>query len=155
MTKLLSYSLLLLLVTLTAFNVWAENKDCPSEIISLTSKEIETPVEVLALQLRPLTKCELYVEADAWFIHLKAKIVDISTAEIALIYEKDQISATKDVNNAIEDIGSSDIQENIKRGEEVREALTKIKDAEQKSADVIFQTAVKDAIQEVKMKKKI
>jgi small conductance mechanosensitive channel len=149
MTKLSGYSLLLLLIILNPLNAWADNKDCPSTIISKTSKEIETPVEVLALQLKPLTKCELHIEADAWFIHLKAKVVDISTAEIALIYEKDQISATKDVNNAIEDISSSDIQEKQNIGEEVREALTKAKDAEQKSADVTIQTAIKDALQEV------
>ena len=149
MTKLSGYSLFLLLIILNPFNAWAENKDCPTATTSQTSKYIETPVEVLALQLKPLTKCELHIEADAWFIHLKAKVVDISTAEIALIYEKDQISATKDVNNAIEDIGSSDIQEKQKIGEEVREALTKAKDAEQKSADVTIQTAIKDALQEV------
>jgi small conductance mechanosensitive channel len=154
MKNLIAYGVFLLIVISNPINAWAESEGCPSETKSHTSAEINTPVEVLALQLRPLTKCELQAEADAWFIHLKAKVAEISTTEIAMIYEKEQITATKDVNKAIGDIDDNDDDEAKKKEEEqVQEALKKAEEAEQKSADVTIQKAITDAVEEVKEKK--
>lgn len=152
MKNLIIYGVFLLLVISSPIRAWAENEGCSSDIGSHTSAEIETPVAVLALQLRPLTKCELRAEAEAWFVHLRAKVAEISTAEIAMIYEKDQITATQEVKKAkgdISDIGDSDEYEAKKKAEEVEEALKKVKEAEQKSTDETIQKAIIDAIEEV------
>ncbi|MFT4941827.1 MAG: small conductance mechanosensitive channel [Paraglaciecola sp.] len=150
MKNLVAYGVFLLIGISNPIRAWAQHEGCSSEIGSQTSAEIETPVAVLALQLRPLTKCELLAEADAWFMHLKAKVAEISIAEIAMIYEKEQITATQDLKNAIGDIDYGNNNAAKKKGEEVQEALIKAKEAEQKTADLAIQRAITDAVEEVK-----
>jgi len=155
MKNLITYTIFLLIVISNPISAWAESEGCPSEIKSQTSSEIDTPLAVLALQLRPLTKCELLTEADAWFIHLKRKVAEISTAEIAIIYEKEQIAATKHVEKAIEDINDTEDDEAKNKEDEVQEALKKENEAYLKTADVMIQKAITDSVQEVNGEQRI
>ena len=49
-----------------------------------TTGDPKVPVDHLELRLRPLTKEELVVEADAWLDFVKAKQVEISEAKVAV-----------------------------------------------------------------------
>ncbi|MBK9118089.1 MAG: mechanosensitive ion channel [Phycisphaerales bacterium] len=61
-----------------------------------TNADPAIPIEDLRLLLKPLTKAELAVEADAWRDLLKAKVAEISVAEIALRQANREARATRD-----------------------------------------------------------
>ena len=50
----------------------------------VTTEEPSISVDELALLIQPLTTDELFVEADAWLALLKAKVTELSQAEIAI-----------------------------------------------------------------------
>ena len=77
----------LLMLSNTAFAA----DDCPSDIKAITNDDAKVPVEVLTLRVKPLTKCELEAEAKAWLLLLKQKVEEISNAEVAAIYKKQEI----------------------------------------------------------------
>ncbi|WP_152052415.1 mechanosensitive ion channel family protein [Tautonia marina] len=56
-----------------------------------TTADPEIPVDQLELLLQPLTKDELVVEADAWRDLLKQKVSQISSAEIAVKRQNEQV----------------------------------------------------------------
>ena len=124
--------------------------DCPSDIKAVTNKDADVPVDVLAYRVQPLTKCELEVEAQAWILLLKEKVTDISNAEVAAIYKKDEIKKAEEVEEALEDVKQAkegtDREETKEAAAEVKEALKEAKDAEKKSAqDKTLQKAVEAA----------
>ncbi len=87
----LSWKLWMVVVLLTISN-GAFAADCPADIKAVTSKDMNISVEVLAYHVKPLTKCELEVEAQAWLLLLKKKVTEISSAQVAAIYETDEIN---------------------------------------------------------------
>ncbi len=56
--SLLMWSLSALLIAPVVFAA-----DCPSSIKSVTAKDANIAVEILAFRVKPLTKCELEIEA--------------------------------------------------------------------------------------------
>jgi small conductance mechanosensitive channel len=70
--------------------------DCPTDIVAVTSADPDVPVEVLAYRVKPLTKCELEVEAQAWLLLLKKKVTEISDASVAAIYKREEIENSKE-----------------------------------------------------------
>lgn len=129
--------------------------DCPSDIKAVTDKEAEVPVEILAHQVKPLTKCELEAEAQAWILLLQEKVVEISNAEVAAIYKKEEIEKAEQVEDALEDVKEAkqdtDSEETKEATEEAKEALKEAKEVEKKLAqDKTLQEAVKAATSKAK-----
>ena len=99
--------------------------DCPSDIKAVTDTDVTVPVGVLSHRVKPLTKCELEAEAQAWLLLLQEKATEISSAEIAAIYKKDEIKKAKEVEDALEDV--QEAKEEADR-EETREATQEAKE---------------------------
>jgi small conductance mechanosensitive channel len=127
--------------------------DCPSDIKAVTNTDVEVPVEVLEFRVKPLTKCELEAEAQAWLLLLQAKVAEISNAEIAAIYKKEEIKKAKEVEDALEDVEEAkeeaDREETKEAAQEAKQALKEAKEAEKKATR---DTAVQDAIEAAKSK---
>jgi small conductance mechanosensitive channel len=99
--------------------------DCPTDIAAVTNKDANISVEELAYRVKPLTKCELEVEAQAWLLLLKKKVTEISSVRVAALYKE------KEIENVKNNPGN--------------------KEAEQKSVqDALVQKAIKAAEVEVK-----
>ncbi len=96
------FSLLLIALLLLPATIFAA--DCPADIKATTTSDPEVATAVLEYQLKPLTKCELEVEAQAWLLLLKQKVAEISTAKIAAIITKDEIKKEKAVEVAIKKV---------------------------------------------------
>lgn len=137
----------LLLFVLSSTAVLAAD-ECPTGIKAQTSNNPEIPVLELELRLKPLTRCELKAEAEAWLLVLKDKVTEISNAEIAVQYKKEELKTAKKVEKALEDIKEaevkSDQQDKQEATEEAREALKEAKEAEKKATK---EKAVKEAIE--------
>jgi len=68
---------------------------------AVTVADPEIPKDELELRLKPLTRDQLKVEADAWLRLLQAKVKEISTAEIAAKYKKKELAGADDVKDAL------------------------------------------------------
>ncbi len=124
--------------------------DCPADIKATTNKDATVSVEVLTHMVKPLTKCELEAEAAAWVLVLQAKVAEISNAEVAAIYKKDEIKKAEEVEDALEDVKEAtqeaDQEETKEASAEAKEALAEAKEAESKLAeDKALQEAVNAA----------
>jgi small conductance mechanosensitive channel len=157
-------ALVLIMISKSAFAA-----DCPADIKAVTSEDPNVFEEVLAYQVKPLTKCELDVEAQAWLLLLQGKVAEISSAQVAAIYKKEEIKKAKEVEATLEDVkeateDAKEVKEDAEQ-EKVKEAAEKVKEAakdakealqeakevEKKSSqDVSVQKAIKDA--EIKAK---
>jgi len=67
---------------------------------AVSTRDPGIPLDQLELLLRPLTKTELVIEADAWLQILKAKVKQISDAEIAVKKKNEQIAKAEEVVDA-------------------------------------------------------
>ena len=112
---------LLLLLPATIFAA-----DCSTDIKATTTAKPQVAVDVLGYQLKPLTKCNLEVEAQAWLLLLQQKVAEISTAEIAIIITKDEIKKEHAVDAAIEK--AEQVNQNADNGA-VKKADIKANDA--------------------------
>ncbi|MCG6938343.1 MAG: mechanosensitive ion channel [Gammaproteobacteria bacterium] len=124
--------------------------DCPSDIKAVTDNDPKVAVKVLAYQVKPLTKCELEAEARAWLLLLKGKVEEISNAEIAALYKKEEIKKTEDVEEALEEVKKAeedaDREQTKEAAIEAKAALKEAKQAEKKLArDRTLQKAVEAA----------
>ncbi len=127
--------------------------DCPADIKAVTSSDAEVPAEVLAHRVTPLTKCELEAEAQAWLLLLQDKVKEISDAEVAALYKKEEIKNAEDVEDALEEVQEAkdegDLEGTKEATQEIREALQEAEEAEEKATQ---DTAVQDAIEAAKSK---
>jgi small conductance mechanosensitive channel len=124
--------------------------DCPSDIKAVTSSDVTVPVDVLSHRVKPLTKCELEAEAQAWLLLLQEKVTEISNAEVAAIYKKEEIKKARKVEKALEDVKEAkeeaDSEESREAADEAKAALEEAKEVEKKSnQDVSVQKAIKAA----------
>ncbi len=124
--------------------------DCASDIKAITDKDASVSVEVLSYQLKPLTKCELQVEAQAWLGLLQGKVVEISNAQIAAIYKEAEIDAVEEVAEALEEVKESkentDKQDKLEASADAKTAIKEAKVAASKLAEnQILQQAIADA----------
>jgi len=124
--------------------------DCSSGIKAVTNEDATVRIEVLDYRVKPLTKCELEAEAQAWLLLLKEKITDISNAEVAAIYKKEEIKIAEKVEGALEDVQEakkdSDREEAKEASQEAKEALKEAKEAEKKLAhDATLQREIEAA----------
>ncbi len=124
--------------------------ECPTDIKAVTSKDVNIPVEVLAYRVKPLTKCELEVEAQAWLLLLKEKVTEISNAKIAAIYKSEEIDKEEDVQKilaaAAKEKKGADSSAAIEADKKAKAALLAEKKIEQKSIrNASIQKAIKAA----------
>ena len=124
--------------------------DCPKDIKAVTAKDADVSVEVLEFLVKPLTKCELEAEAQAWLALLQAKVTEISEAEIAALYKKEELKKAEEVESTLEDVKQAreehDREAEKESAEQAKAVLKEKKEAEKKSAqDVLVQKAIKDA----------
>ena len=124
--------------------------DCPDNIKAVTNTDAKVHVGILAHRVKPLTKCELETEAQAWLLVLQEKVLEISNSEVAAIYKTEEIKKAKDVEATLEDVKEAkedtDREEAIEAAEEAKEALKQAKEVEKKTAqDASVQKAIKDA----------
>ncbi len=78
------------------------NKEESSSPEAATIHKINIPVDELELLVKPLTKDELLIEADAWLGLLKTKVEEVSVAEIAIKQKNREIEKAKEVQKEIE-----------------------------------------------------
>jgi len=90
----------LLIVGMSGNGLFAESK----AESAVTTDNPEIPVDELELRLNPLTRSELVVEADGWLKLLQAKVQEISTAEIGVMYQREELAMADDVQETIEDL---------------------------------------------------
>jgi small conductance mechanosensitive channel len=118
---------------------------------AVTTENPAIPVDELALLVKPLTLSELETEAAAWMELVKAKVKEISNAEIAikrknrqLDQEKDAVTALEDAQAALEKAeeaqkaatpGSPEAEEAAKRVEEAKESLAKAQESVAEATD--------------------
>ena len=98
--------------------VYAEEKtkqEPPPEPVTISDPAI--PVDELELLVKPLTADELFVEADAWLGLLKAKVAEISQAEI-------------EVKKKHKEIKQSEVKQSI---DEAKQALNEVEKKEAKA----------------------
>lgn len=112
-------------------------KDCPTDIKPVTNDDPKVPVDVLAQRVKPLTKCELEVEAQAWLLLLKAKVTEISNAEVAVIYKKEEKKKAEDAAAALKEAQEAKQKgANVKAvketAKEAKEAVKQAKEVEKK-----------------------
>jgi len=148
--KYAAWHWLLPAVLFTIMSNLAFAADCPSDIKAVTSSDVKVPVGVLSHRVKPLTKCELEAEAQAWLLLLQEKVAEISNAEVAAIYKKEEIKKAKKVEKALDDIKEAkedaDVKETREATEDAKEALKEAKEIEKKSVqDASVQKAIKAA----------
>ncbi|MEE4605494.1 MAG: hypothetical protein V2J65_29720, partial [Desulfobacteraceae bacterium] len=91
---LMSFCFFMLFVTSTPLCAEEKAKQKPPpEPVTIADASI--PVDELELLVKPLTTDELFVEADAWLGLLKAKVAEISQAEIAVKRKDKAIKQTE------------------------------------------------------------
>ncbi len=140
---------LIILIFFIQLNV-AIAVECSSSLKAVTHKDDNISVEVLTYKLKPLTKCELEIEANAWLNLLKHKVSAISNTRVAAIYKVKEITAAEDVEEALEEVNEAkkdkDKEEKIESAKDAKEALKEKKAAEKKlSQDKSLQKAVEAA----------
>jgi small conductance mechanosensitive channel len=101
--------ILLLTIGMSGGGLFAESKSesvvtTDNSESAVTTDNPEIPVDELSLRLNPLTRAELVVEADGWLQLLQAKAQEISTAEIGVKYQREELAMADEVKEAIEDV---------------------------------------------------
>lgn len=142
-------------ISLIILSTSALAADCPKDIKAVTIDDSTVPLEVLALRVDPLTKCELEAEAQAWVLLLQEKIKEISNAKIAAFYKKQEIKKAKVVEATLEDIKvakeGADSDKVKVADKEVIEAQKEAQAVEKKSTqDTSVQKAIADATSKAK-----
>jgi len=142
-------------VALATLSSAALAADCPTGIKAVTNTDVKVPLEILSHQVKPLTKCELEAEAQAWLLLLKKKVKEISNAEVAAIYKKEELKKAQEAEASLEDAekakeaGTEAAQEAASKA---KQAQKEAKEAETRSSrDTSVQEAIKAA--ELKAKK--
>jgi len=140
---------LFLALVLLLSNVVLAGDECPTDIRAQTTTNTEIPVGELELRLKPLTRCELEAEANAWLLVLKDKVTEISNAEIAVQYKSEELKKAKQAEAALEDVQEAreyhDQEEVKEASEEAKAALKEAQEAEQKASS---EASVKEVVEE-------
>jgi len=126
--------------------------DCPSDIKAVTDTDVKMPLEVLSHRVKPLTKCELEAEARAWLLLLKKKVTEISNAEVAAIYKKQEIKKAVEAESTLEDVKKATEAEPEAAQEAARKAELALKEAKDAAAKSSRDASVQEAIKAVERK---
>ena len=153
--NLIVHWLLTSVIVLVVVSTSAIAADCPKDMKAVMIDDATVPVAVLALRVNPLTKCELEAEANAWLLLLQEKAVEISNAEVAAFYKKEEIKKAKAMEAKLADVKEAkegDDGEQVKvANKEAKAAQQEAKEVEKKSdQDVSVQKAIADATSKAK-----
>lgn len=149
----------------------ADSSAASTEAIS--TKDVEIPVDELKLLIKPLTLAELEIEAVAWLALVKAKVREISDAEIAIKRKNRQVQQQEEAVKALEEAkgkleeaeelqktakeGSPEYEEAAKKVEEARESLEKaqaaVGEASEAKEKIEGDESVKKAVEAAEEKK--
>jgi small conductance mechanosensitive channel len=128
------------------------NENSSDSYVSVTTGDINIPLDQLQWLVKPLTKEELNLEAEAWQSILKQKVKEISAAEISVKRQNEQIDKSKDVADA-----AKEAKEAAKEAEEIQQKAADQGDAAtaEKAAEVAEEALkkveeTKKAVDEVK-----
>ena len=138
------HSLVYLALSLILLSKGVLAADCPTAIQAVTSEDAKIDVKVLQYRVKPLTKCELEAEAQAWLLLLKQKVTEISNAEVAAFYKKEEIDKAKKVEAALEDV--KNIEKDADR-EEAKEASLKAKESLKEAKEAEKKISQNDTLQ--------
>ena len=97
------YLLIILFLTL-GLNTVADSAEKETEKAAITTGDPDIPSDELALLLRPLTRSELETETQGWLNLLKAKITEISEAEIGAKYKRTELQYADDMQAALDEV---------------------------------------------------
>ncbi|MGB7947224.1 MAG: mechanosensitive ion channel domain-containing protein, partial [Candidatus Binatia bacterium] len=118
----------------------------------VTTGEPTIPVDELELMVEPLTADELVVEADAWLALLKAKVAEVSKAEIAIKRKNRAIEQAEEIKDsvgeakeALKEVKNSTVTAQTVRSPEAAEDATKAAKEAQKAVDKVADTVQKAA----------
>ena len=111
---------------------------------AVTTADPGVPVDELELRLKPLTREQLKVEADGWLLLLQAKVREISTAEIAAKYKKQELAKADEVKSALESVNKAEKQAADGASDKAAEDLEKAKQEYQRSVDEARAAASKE-----------
>lgn len=78
---------------------------------AVTASDAKIPIENLKLLVKPLTKEELVVEADAWRDELKMKVQEIAERQIAVKEEQEKVETEEEVEAAESDGATESLNE--------------------------------------------
>ena len=110
----------------------APPEKAPSAPAAVTTSDPSVPSDYLALLLDPLTRDELLVEATAWRDLLRAKVQEISDAEIATRRKNEEIAkAAEEKAEAARNEGGEKqeaVEEKTEEKQDVLKALTKLRE---------------------------
>ena len=140
----------LLFIAIILIPVNTVAKDCPDNIKAVTAGDAGVPEAVLTHRVKPLTRCELEAEAQAWLLLLQDKVAEISNAKVAAFYKKEEIKKTEKAEKALEEVQEArekaDSEEAKEATEEAKAALKEAQETEKKSVqDRAVQQAIKAA----------
>ena len=141
---------MLVLTALIFVSTSVAAQECAEDLKPVTVSDDAVPVEVLTFRVRPLTKCELEVEAQAWQALLQAKVAEISDAEVARFYEKEAIAGIREADSALEDAREATAESDEETAQEAQqkaaEALQEVTELETElSRDAALQEAIEAA----------
>ncbi len=145
-----------LTVIASTLTVWvspvsSQETETSATIAAITTEEPEIPVDELKLLLKPLTQEELEVEAKAWQDLLKAKVQEISDAEIAIKRKNRETRKSEEAVDAIEKAQKSLEEAEARKksaspeSQEVEEAEKNLEAAQKELAKA--QEAVEEAVE--------
>ena len=139
------------LFAITIFSIGSASafaQECTEDYEAVTASDATVPVPVLSSRVKPLTKCELEVEVQAWQDLLRAKVAEISDTEVAAFFKKQEIKIVKQAESALQEAEEAAAKADTEAAEEAaaaaREALQEAQEAEKKS---VQDDAVRNAIE--------
>jgi len=148
---ILSYVWSMLVLLLLSTGVSA--KDCPADIKAVTNDDPKVLIDVLGHRVKPLTRCELEAEAQAWQLLLKNKVAEISNAEVAAIYKKEVQKKTDDAKDALEEAQAAKTDADVNKAKAAsEEAKVAIKEARKVEQKLKQDTTIKKEIEMAKQK---
>ncbi|MGK7885015.1 MAG: mechanosensitive ion channel domain-containing protein [Crocosphaera sp.] len=142
---------------------------------AVTVEDLKIPVDQLELLVKPLSLEELQTESAAWFLLLKDKAVEISTAEIAIKREnqiiKEGEEADKAVSKAKEELskaesalnettsGTPEYEKAVQQVEAAKQALREaqqyLKEALETERELKQDEELEETLQEAKLEEQI
>jgi small conductance mechanosensitive channel len=120
-----------LFIVCMLFIVWflasvSFSQEAEPKYAATTISDPQIPVGDLELLLKPLTKSELIVEAEAWLQLLKSKVSQISAAEIQMHEKSREIEQKEAAGSSVEN--ANEQQENEDAAEAETELQAKVKE---------------------------
>jgi small conductance mechanosensitive channel len=141
------FSIIYILLVVSFFASGTYSQEVEQDYVATTISDPQIPVGDLELLLKPLTKSELIVEAEAWLQLLKSKVSQISAAEIQMRQKAREIDQKEEeIEKKIEQIEETEKQVEEKEKvaaeaeKEIEEKVEAIDQAESEIDEITIQT---------------